>query len=647
MKRNKLTAILVATGVVLAGCGSSISSRIISESVTLGVESKETEDITDEDTAKDEIKELPKVKLNYNTFTYEENIGGRNVKYYPDNMTLEVLLMAEDAPAKYPTLRVVELTKEALLNFEEVDLESMDSTLVLPTWDKVDEKNYKVDIVLPANDGKTGYFVTVENYDWEGEVVEQLISDVIIFDTTVPEIGIAYNEESAGSVEEQAEYFNTDLEVELSVMDPEVLLENIKLTITKDGEIFDTTYQNKKVLSEDGVYEITLSVKDKGGHQVGLECPKRIVIDKTINKPEITLNGLSENGALLQKEAELKLEFVDENILETNVQILQSTISNPAVDVTSKVGLSEDSKGKCISFNASFPRGKEWEGTYKVYATIKDKAGNYEEKEMEFTLDRFGSSFSYGSYLSSVLEGNALFQMLEDDLIIEEVNPGKIRDEKTKILLTRDGKPVLDVNYTAQTTTVNSWWKNSYIISKENFTGDGIYKLTLVTEDMASNIGELSPEENKEIIFKVDRTAPDIQRFNWKRENSNIMLSCRLFDTFGISQIRIYKNEKLIDIVTEEDMEETELDKTFAIPDNNEEMDIKVVAVDFAGNETEKSDHILPNVLEDEVLKEDVIIQVDGVTPTINDEPSFPIAILISGVLMVFCGVFFILKKSL
>lgn len=655
MKNITFTVALVA--LLLAGCGKALSSGVMEERVTFGSKVENTKDITEESESKkmeesneEKEKKIPEVGIDYENTTYIENLGEKSVRYFSGNANICVSISTKEKPEIFPDLYVSQMIKQ------KNDLEEKwqyikveEKTKIMPTWEEIDEGKWKASLLLPPDElgEDSGYVVIVEPFDLEGNELESIESDLIVFDESIPLVSIDYEQEGLSFGDNQYEYYNHPLDIVFSYEDPEILSEETVLVIKKDGQEYDTTYEPLKTISEDGEYEVYFSVKDKGGHISGINLPKTIVIDTKINKPLITINSQESDGLAIKGEAELLLEFEDKNILDTDVRVSLSTIDNENTDITNQISLNQDENTGKIRLNTSFPREKKWDGTYKVSAQIRDKAGNEEQQELRFTLNRFGSTFSYGEYLNQIISEAYIYKFLDQDLVINEVNPTKVLEEKTKVLITRDGKPVSEVKCQVESVNQNSWWKNTYVLSKDNFVGDGLYKVMLVTEDMVSNIGELNPKDNKEIQFMVDNTAPDIQRISWKREDNKIKLNCILFDTFGIREIRVYKNGELIDTVIEDNKDNTEVNKTFIIPDENEDMSLEIVAVDFTGNENIKECRIQAFVKENEVVEETIELHVDGIEAEIQDSPSFPIWVLIPVGLILFAAVFFILKKSL
>ena len=228
-----------------------------------------------------------------------------------------------------------------------------------------------------------------------------------------------------------------------------------------------------------------------------------------------------------------------------------------------------------------------------------DKAGNADSEEIVFTVNRFGSVYVYDEYLMSLIaDGGAYVLSVTGDLIITEYNADKLLSDSLKIEITCDGKPLENVIYTV-TPEINDtvavgesgWYQYKYIISAENFTSDGVYKISVSSKDATGNTPENNNYEDMGITFRVDSTLAEITSIVGLEEAiinaTEVDVKYTVFDTMGIKSIKIYVDGELVDEITDFSADLNNYNGSFVLNEKSSAQSVRIVVEDLSGNITD------------------------------------------------------------
>jgi len=260
---------------------------------------------------------------------------------------------------------------------------------------------------------------------------------------------------------EETYYENNEVKVEVE----RVL--NGTSTSEKMGAFQNTgkVSEMKQQFSEDGVYHVRMSAKDKAGNTAEAK-EVTFTIDGT--KPRINIAG-TENYELWNCSPEVTFS-IEENFYST----MKVAISGTRTDVDGNVTQLEFPEFSGTSTVSTLPQKFDEEGIYAIEIEATDAAGNGDHSEVHFTIDRSKpvingmSQYNGGYYQEFVLE-DSLDDMFRDLTVL-----------KYHILLNGieyDGTPI---------------------------TKEGKYTLDIEATD------ELNHKNNQMIEFMIDRTEPKI-----------------------------------------------------------------------------------------------------------------------------------------
>lgn len=242
------------------------------------------------------------------------------------------------------------------------------------------------------------------------------------------------------------------------------------------------TSETSRTFSETGTYTVTASAVDKAGNSSG---KKTVTFTIDTKAPEIEISGVKDGGIYTYGMG-----------LSPGAKVTDDYLDTESISYT-KAGVPVG--------RPSFEQVKENDGLYTMTVTARDKAGNTTTKTVTFTVNRFGSYFVYGDAVRNTM-GMAL-QNIDEDLVITERNVSELSESENRIY--RDGKTVESSAVTDRAGTEDGYYVYKHIFGKENFQEEGAYEINVISSDTDGNEME-SKEENGQIRFFVDRTAPNL-----------------------------------------------------------------------------------------------------------------------------------------
>ena len=434
-----------------------------------------------------------------------------------------------------------------------------------------------------------------------------------ILDKTAPVISMSYDNNqnsheiyfSSSRIAEiritEANFTASDVALEIEGSNGDLSLEKPAITWSSSGNI----HIGRIDFREDGEYELSLSLQDPAGNTndgISFEnavAPQHFIIDS--EKPQLSITGIQDQSAYAdQVSAEL---IFSDAYPDTHTFTLQRTSLSQTEDVTSqflqKNIMLSDHTGTAV-FDA-FGKTKENDGIYFLQCDIRDLAGNHTSKNVIFTVNRFGSVYVYGNYLRQIQrDENEISYLtgLEQDLVLYEYNPSPILEDSLQVHLTHDGAiqnvlpSLFEKEESSGSNADNHWYCGKYSIKKENFRKDGIYQLSLSSEDAAGNQQESALSEEGNIIFGIDTTPPQLPSINGLETdffNQTLhTVSFTAADSMGLAKIQVYVDDHLITNIDYERISRTS-DRSrclgsFTISESKDQQHIRLILTDQAGN---------------------------------------------------------------
>ena len=420
-------------------------------------------------------------------------------------------------------------------------------------------------------------------------------------DRTLPAIRVSYdNNEVFNRSYYQKERTATIVLTEKN-LDPNSAGVKVTLTAVQDGNAIalptvsswhsnGTEHTATVSYVADAVYSFDITVTDKAGNQA-IDFPQEsFCVDKTA--PELNISRV-EDGAAYAGEIAPYLSFSDVNFDPEQVEITLTSANRGSLTPNGQQQI--DKKGGSFRF-ANFPEEKEQDDIYTLSAKITDAAGNATEQTLSFSVNRFGSAYEMSEDVQAL---NGSYVQQPTDIVITETNVDELVDfqvtlfKNNETIVLEEGK-----DFTVEEVSdEKGWYQYIYTIFAENFADDGVYKISVRSEDKAGNVSEnFLDTKNSDLSFGVDKTAPTVVVQNLESGSTyaveilDVLFSAN--DNLLLDSVAVYLDDMTAPLKTWNAEQIAQLladraDFTFPVSgDSTEAHSVKFLCKDAAGNET-------------------------------------------------------------
>lgn len=339
------------------------------------------------------------------------------------------------------------------------------------------------------------------------------------------------------------------------------------------------TYTATISYTADSKYSFDIEFRDKANNSIADYTPEEFYVDKTA--PNLSITGVADKSANNGDVAPV-ITYSDTNFNKDAVTITLSGINN-GKDLKYTGSYADIANGQTFTY-ANFEKVQSVDDIYTLTAKLTDMAGNETEATITFSANRFGSVYN----LTGLEDILTKYLQTEEDIVFTETNVDSLEREGIKIKLTKNGTPsdlVEGTDYTVEVTGGNGEWSvYTYTIKKALFADDGRYSIAIYSKDAAGNVNENIDEfKAAEISFGIDKTNPVIVPIDLESGVQYAVdmktVSIEIKDNLVLEGVKIYLNGKEVEYTVNGET------YTFDIPKSNSKQDVKIVAIDAAGNE--------------------------------------------------------------
>lgn len=416
--------------------------------------------------------------------------------------------------------------------------------------------------------------------------------DEFTIDKTAPIINVTFDNNSAAN----GKYYNAARTATITVNEHNFNGSEVQTAITSNaaipsvngwstgGDVHTATVP----FTTDGNYSFTVNYTDLAGNAAQVYNVDEFVIDLT--KPEIEIFDIVDKSAN-NGEVAPGVRYSDTNYDVNGISITYSGSKHSAKAVDG--ARSSIPNGESIKM-ADFEHTAETDDVYTMVAKVTDLAGNSDEKQVTFSVNRFGSNFIFSEETEKFLDD--YYNNEEETLVVTEINVDTLTHRG--ISCGHDGnltdfKEGTDYTVKASGSEV-SWKSYVYTIKKDNFEKEGLYNITIDSVDRATNQVNNKIKE-ADIEFVIDKTAPTVvitgveDGGQYRSNERDITIAAA--DNVAMERVELYVNsdKEPAESFNAKTIERQKGELPYTLTSSSDWQEIKAIAVDMAGNVADTS----------------------------------------------------------
>ena len=347
-----------------------------------------------------------------------------------------------------------------------------------------------------------------------------------------------------------------------------------------DGDYHRATIQ----YNYDGEFTFDIDFMDLATNEAEDYEMDHFIVDLTV--PEIEIFDIEDRSANNDVVAP-GIRYSDTNYDADGTVVEMIGYKNGLVEMTG----SKVVNGNGVEFKLKdFERVPEMDDMYTMNATVYDLAGNSSEATVMFSVNRFGSVYTFDEKTEALVgENGSYYTNEEQELVVIETNVDTL--EFKEITLNLNGKLKTLVEGTdfevSESGSEESWKQYTYQIAKENFVEEGLYILTIYSEDRATNVSD-NNVKGKKIEFVMDKTQPSLlitgveDGGRYKEDSREVTIDVE--DNVSLGYVEVILNGETTKYNPVE-LAEMNGKITLTVGGANQYQTLKVVVVDSAEND--------------------------------------------------------------
>ena len=418
-------------------------------------------------------------------------------------------------------------------------------------------------------------------------------------DKTLPKVAISFSD---GAEPGNGHYFRADRTATIEIVEHNFRADGAEVAGTAKIEEGNTEMPSLSswsgsgdrrtaamVFDCDGDYTLSAGFTDLAGNKAEPVSAIPFTVDKT--PPTLDIKGVAD-GVAYKGGVAPSISYHDINFDPASAGISITGVKNS----TGANLAGEASNGKNGgSFTApNIEVVKANDDVYTITGRVADLAGNVTEKSVTFSVNRFGSTYTFDSATEQFLKD--YFADEPQDVVIREINVDELKNHTVTVSNNGESRKLAEGEDYTVTRTGVGWKEYAYTIKADVFNAEGNYDIIITSEDSAGNRNtnravnlDRDVRDEVQMRFIIDRTPPAIV-IDGVEDGSRLIagtrdVRVRFEDNIGVSDVDVTLNGSPV-ILEEKEMQEVLKTGEFPvrISAGNSWQELAAVARDETGN---------------------------------------------------------------
>lgn len=345
--------------------------------------------------------------------------------------------------------------------------------------------------------------------------------------------------------------------------------------------------------NEDGNYTMHVEFVDLAGNEAEPEDVDEFVVDTTA--PELEITGVEDHMAYNGDVAPI-ITYHDINYDASSAVVAIQGVKHPSGENLNGTRTEDAFGGSFVCDNIEAVKAND--DVYTATGSVSDMAGNETEVQVVFSVNRFGSTYMIADETQPLLDN--YYTNTPQDLHVIEINVDSQVSNRVTTSLNGEVNTLQEGTDYTVAESVPGWHQYDYTILAANFTIEGIYDVTLSSEDEAGNTSSnrAVKEDDGEtsdlpITFVVDMTPPVNVITGVDNDEQYIAVERTIVvnydDNIGMAGMTLYVNDEKVAEYDGEDLQNAAGSIQYTAKSANRWQSFKVVSTDLAGNTSEES----------------------------------------------------------